>query len=152
MGFYGFSPQGMQQNQGMYSGMQQNNILPPQQVLQANGKASIDALRMAPNSSVLIMDSKEPIVWLCTTDGIGNVTSAPYDISPHKDPDPVDVNGLESRVASIENILTRLEEKLNGKPDDEPIKAANRNDGKPWSGKGNGQSAPVNGQPSSHAQ
>lgn len=152
MSFYGFN-QGMQQNPGMYSGMQQNqNILPQQQVLQANGKASIDALRMAPNSSVLIMDSKDPIVWLCTTDGLGNVTSTAYDITPHKDPDPVDVNGLETRVASIESILTRLEEKLNGKPDDEPIRTANRNDGKPWQSKGNAQQSPVNGQSSGHAQ
>ena len=138
------------QNQ-MFQGRQQPNVLQPQQVLQANGKSSIDALRMAPNSSVLIMDNTAPIVWLCTSDGLGNVTPVPYDISPHKDPPPVDMQGLETRVANMEGILTRLEEKLNGKPDDEPIRA-NRNDGKPWQGKGNVQQSPGNGQSANHAQ
>lgn len=46
-----------------------NYTLPPQQILQANGKASIDAIRMSPNSSVLIADTTEPIVWKCVSDG-----------------------------------------------------------------------------------
>lgn len=84
------------------------NILPPQTVTQVNGKASIDMLRMSPDSSVLLMDAHEPIVWLCTSDGLGNVTSVAYDISPHKDAPPVNVNRLEDRIARIETVLTNL--------------------------------------------
>ena len=93
---------------------QQANALPPQQVLQANGKASIDALRMSPNSSALIMDSTAPMVWLCTSDSLGNVSSTPYDISPHKDTPPVDTNTLESRLAVVEASITKLWEEWNG--------------------------------------
>ena len=119
-----------------YPGAQppQPNILQAQQVLQANGKASVDALRMAPNSSVLIMDNTAPIVWLCTSDSIGNVTSVPYDITPHKDPAPVDVGGLEQRISNIEAILAKLEEKINAKSDVESVRQK-PDDGKSWQSK-----------------
>ena len=98
----------------------QTNVLPPQQVLQANGKASINALRMSPNSSVLIMDTTAPLVWLCTSDSLGNVTSIPYDITAHKDTPTPDVNSFESRLVAVENsvsgILQRWEEMTNASP------------------------------------
>lgn len=84
------------------------NVLPPQQVLQANGKASISALRMSPNSSALIMDTTAPMVWLCTSDSIGNVTPVPYDISPHKDTPAPDVGSFESRLAAVESGLSGI--------------------------------------------
>ena len=87
------------------------NALPQQQVLQANGKASIDALRLAPNSSVLVMDSSAPIIWLCVSDGIGTVTSKAYDITEHKDAPVVnaDMEDLHKRLDAVEK---RIEEVL----------------------------------------
>ena len=67
-----------------------NYTLPPQQILQANGKASIDAIRMAPNSSVLIADTTQPIVWKCVSDGLGNVTAEAFDITHHKTEEEVE--------------------------------------------------------------
>ena len=81
-------------------------FLPQQQVLQANGYASVSAMKMAPNSSVLVMDTTAPIVWLCTSDGLGNVTATPYDISPHKQPE-----SIEDRLAAIESIIAKWGEK-----------------------------------------
>ena len=103
---------------------QQSNVLPPQQVLQANGKASIDALRMSPNSSALIMDSTAPIVWLCTSDSLGNVSSTPYDISQHKDTPPVDMGSVETRLATVEASINQIWEVMNNasKPDAGSIK------------------------------
>ena len=96
---------------------QQTNVLPTQQILQANGKASIDAIRMQPNSSVLIMDTTAPIVWLCVSDGLGNVSSTAYDITPHKEPEQVNV---EDRLARIERTLLAMEARY-GKSDDAEI-------------------------------
>lgn len=98
------------------------NVLPQQQVLQANGKASIDALRMAPNSSVLIMDTTAPLVWLCTSDSLGNVTPSPYDITPHKDaPEP---DSIEARLTAVEaNVSQMMEVLKNEKPDARPVKS-----------------------------
>ena len=88
---------------------QQQNILPPQQILQAKGKASIDMLRMSPNSSVLIADETAPIVWKCTSDSLGNTTAIPFDISPHKDEEQKAQEDLTVMVSSLDERIKRLE-------------------------------------------
>lgn len=97
-----------------YLNIQQNNnpmVLPPQQIMQAKGKASIDAIRMSPNSSVLIADETAPIVWKCTSDSLGNVTSEPFDISPHKDEKEVAQENVNALILDLNNRLTELENK-----------------------------------------
>lgn len=91
--------------------MNYQNTLPPQQILQANGKASIDALRMSPNSSVLIADQTQPIVWRCVSDGLGNVSSTAFDITPHKDEVLTEKEALANTLAEINERLKRLENK-----------------------------------------
>ena len=86
-----------------------NNVLPPQQILQANGKTSIDALKMAPNSSVLIADNTAPIVWKCVSDGIGNVTAEAFDIIPHKTQEQIEKDNLTITLQNIEARLKSLE-------------------------------------------
>ena len=81
------------------------------QITRVNGRNGADALRLAPNSSVLLMDENDPIVWLKVTDGAGYATVTPYSIAPYQAAAQVDVNSLEERVK-------RLEEKLNAKSDD----------------------------------
>lgn len=81
------------------------------QITRVNGRNGVDAFRMAPNCSALLMDENDPIVWLKVTDGAGYATSTPYSIAPYQAPAPVDVNSLENRVK-------RLEEMLNAKSDD----------------------------------
>lgn len=90
---------------------------PQQQILQANGKASIDAMRLAPNSSALVMDNTAPIVWLCISDSLGNVTATAYDITLHKD--APQESGLEGRITALENELKSLAERMDsyGKSD-----------------------------------
>ena len=90
--------------------------LPAQQVIQVNGKASIHTMQMAPNSSILVMDTTAPIVWLCISDGVGRVTATPYDVSKHIDPPAPD--SVEARLAGIEEALKRMEAELHGKPND----------------------------------
>ena len=80
----------------------QPNTLPQQQILQANGKQSIDALRLAPNSSVLIADSTAPIVWRCVSDSLGNVTAEAFDISPHKTEEQIQKDSIEQRLSRLE--------------------------------------------------
>lgn len=85
------------------------NMLPQQQILQANGKASIDALRLAPNSSVLIADQTAPIIWKCVSDSLGNVTATPFDISPHKDEAQLEKENFMQTLTDINGRLERLE-------------------------------------------
>lgn len=91
----------------MYNPYFQNspNILPAQQILQANGKASIDMIRLAPNSSVLIADTTAPIIWRCVSDSLGNITSEPFDIIPHKDEEQIRKESLEQRISRLEEFI-----------------------------------------------
>lgn len=114
---------------------QQANVLPAQQVIQVAGRQSIDTLQMSPNSSVLIMDTSAPIVWLCVSDGLGKVTATAYDITLHQDTPPFDIVGfaesVEGRLAALENKI-----KTEVKRDEQPHDAdARSGDSKPnsWS-------------------
>lgn len=96
--------QNYQQNQYNQQNIQRT------EVIKVNGEGGAKAFQMAPNSSVLLLDETAPIVWLKTTDGAGYPAITPYSITPYKPAPPVDVNGLEQRIA-------RLEEMINAKPD-----------------------------------
>lgn len=96
-----------QMNFGMNQAQQ--NVLPPQQILQANGKASIEALRMSPNSSALIADSTQPVIWKCISDSLGNVSAVAYDVTPHKDEAVAEKETMTRSLESITERLTRLE-------------------------------------------
>ena len=118
MSFYnpysGFSNPYQQYNPTSFLSQNNQAALPQQQVIQVNGKASVDTIQLAPNSSVLVMDTSAPIVWLCVSDGVGRVTSTPYDITEHKDAPPVDVKKIEERVAALETFVTgMLNERMN---------------------------------------
>lgn len=69
------------------------------EVVKVNGEGGAKAYQMPPNSSVLLLDETAPIVWLKTTDGAGFPSLSPYSITPYKPAPPVDVNGLEQRIA-----------------------------------------------------
>lgn len=95
-----------------YSGMQQSQYqmqAQAQQIVKVNGEPGARAYQMAPNSSVLLLDELQPIVWLKTTDGAGYPQLTPYRIEPYeREPEP-DLRSIEERI-------TRLEEALDGKP------------------------------------
>jgi hypothetical protein len=92
--------------------MNPSPILPQQQIIQVNGKASVDTIQLAPNSSVLVMDTSAPIVWMCVSDGVGKVTATPYDITIHKEAPPIDMTTIEERITRLERVI---EEVQNGK-------------------------------------
>ena len=82
----------------MYNGIQQ--------IIRVNGENGARAYQMPPNSSVLLLDENQPIVWLAQTDGAGYKTVAPYKIEPYvPEPEP-DYNAIIERI-------NKLEEKLN---------------------------------------
>jgi len=90
-------------------------VLQPQQIIQVSGKASVDTIQLAPNSSLLAMDTTAPIVWMCVSDGVGKVSATPYDIKVHEEKPPVDVESIEQRISNVEKIISELEEKVSAK-------------------------------------
>lgn len=109
--------------QNPYGYFQNQNILPQQQIIQVNGKASVDTIQLAPNSSVLVMDTSAPIVWMCVSDGIGKVTATPYDIVLHKEEPPVNISSVEQRLSAIENAIAEMEGKINAKSNGSKLKS-----------------------------
>jgi hypothetical protein len=106
-----------QSSMQQYYPQQSTPSLPAQQILKVNGEESVRQVRMAPNSSALAMDTTAPIVWLLVSDGVGSVTSTPYDISEHK----MDQRqSLEERILILEekiNELTKSHDEPNDRPD-----------------------------------
>ena len=100
---------------------QQRNSLPPQQIIQVNGKASVDTMQLAPNSSLLAMDITAPIVWMCVSDGIGNVTATPYDITLHEEKPAPDINNFEKRLINLETMVKEMS--ANAKPNAKTTKS-----------------------------
>lgn len=73
-----------------------------QQVTRVNGRNGAEMYQLAPNSSILLLDESEPIVWLKKTDGAGYPTLIPYSITPYEPEKPVDLKELEDRIKRLE--------------------------------------------------
>lgn len=80
-------------------------------ITHVKGAEGCNAFKMGANSSVLLLDEDNPIVWFVQTDGAGykkDVT--PYSMVPYVPEPPIDVKKLDER-------LSKLEAALYGEPD-----------------------------------
>lgn len=75
------------------------------EITKVNGKNGAEALQLAPNSSVLLLDETAPIIWLKVTDGAGYPTITPYSITPYQPEPEVDTRSLEARIAKLEELM-----------------------------------------------
>lgn len=78
---------------------------PRYELIKVNGEGGARNFRMAPNSQALLLDETAAIVWHAQTDGTGYLTVTPYDIIPHQQVQPVDINNLAMRVTQLEDII-----------------------------------------------
>lgn len=81
-----------------------------------SGRPGAEAFQIGANSDALLLDNTAPIVWLVQTDSAGYKTLTPYDITPHEEKKPEDV------YKSLEERITKIEEKLNGKSNTSDVK------------------------------
>lgn len=88
-------------------------------IIRVNGENGARAIRLAPNSEEIALDTTAPIAWLCHTDGAGYLTVEPYDIAPHKTAPQTDISDIEKRIA-------RLEALVNDKPDAASVKSTKK--------------------------
>lgn len=79
---------------------------PTQEVIKVNGENGAKTYQMPPNSSVLLLDTTEPIVWLKTTDSSCFPTITGYRIEPIEAPPKDRFEQLENRIAELERRLT----------------------------------------------
>lgn len=91
----------------------QNSMMPVQQeIVRVNGKEGAEAYRMAPNSSVLLLDETAPLVWCKMTDGAGYPTMTAYEITPYTPPAPPDYSTIDARMAQIETTMQQMQQLL----------------------------------------
>ena len=88
-------------------------MLPKQQVIKVRGMNAAKNIRMREDSSIILADETEPIIYLCYTDGLGNVSVDAYDITPHKSEEQKQTDQIISALTAINERLTRLEEAQN---------------------------------------
>lgn len=91
------------------SNMQNYQNTQQQTIIRVNGENGAKAFQMAgPNSSVLLLDETEPVIWVKITDGAGYPTLTKYRIEECKPEKSPEIKTLEERIS-------RLEELINGK-------------------------------------
>ena len=103
-------------NNNPYSYIPQLQVQAPHyEVNKVHGENGVDAFAMGPNSTVLLLDETDPIIWFVQTDSAGYKTKTPYDISIHT-PKPTVEDKMDERFASIDKRLKSLEEALLDEP------------------------------------
>ena len=77
----------------------------PQQIVKVSGEPGARAYQMPANSSALLLDEQQPVVWLKTTDGAGYPQLTPYRIEPFEPEPAPDLKGIEERIKRLEDMI-----------------------------------------------
>lgn len=88
-----------------------NYFQQPQQIIEVNGEAGANAYNLAANSSVMLLDTQQPICYVVKTDGAGYKTVLSFDLVPHIPKEQAMMNSIEERLKKLEEMIT------NGKSD-----------------------------------
>lgn len=86
-----------------------NNLYYPSyqtcKVPEVNGINGANAYQIGANSSVLLLDTNLPIVYLKQTDGGGYATVTAFDLVPHKDTATKEIEDINSRLDRLEELI-----------------------------------------------
>ena len=100
---------------------------PQMEILKANGEEGVNAFPMAPNSSAIFLDTKEPLIWVAVTDSAGYKTVNGFSITPYIPEQPVTPADLKTEIGSIIERLDKIEERMS--------QHAQSNNGSSWQSK-----------------
>lgn len=78
-----------------------------QEIIKVNGEngARTYSGRMMPNSSALLLDETQAVVWLAQTDGAGYPNLTAYNITPKQEDKIPDYSTLDERITRLEAIM-----------------------------------------------
>lgn len=86
-----------------------NNLYYPSyqtcKVPEVNGMNGANAYQIGANSSVLLLDTNLPIVYLKQTDGGGYATVTAFDLVAHKDAETKNMEDIKSRLDKLEELI-----------------------------------------------
>ena len=85
--------------------------LPMQTEIQkVNGLDSANAFQLGPNSSIILMDLNDPLIYVLVSDASGYKTVTAFDITPHVEQKPADkLQLLTDRIVKIEERMNAYE-------------------------------------------
>lgn len=92
----------------------------PQKVIEVSGRAGAEAYPLGAESSALMLDTTAPILWVAKTDSGGYKTLTAFDIKEHDEQKQEDV------IKSLEDRIKKIEERLNGKSNNQDVKQQRR--------------------------
>lgn len=95
--------------QNYYNNFQQQQQ-PHYEIIKVNGKPGVDAFRMGPNSSIILVDETTNLVWFVRTDGAGYKEATPFTITHYVEQPPVDLNVLMAKVQNLENMVAEMKQ------------------------------------------
>ena len=96
---------------GMYNRQQ----LPVYSASPIHGQNAAWQFPMGPNSEIYLPDADQDIIWWIRTDNQGNRSVQPFDVTPHKEPEPVDMENLLARLGAVEEWINAKSNKSNAK-------------------------------------
>lgn len=110
----GYNPQMQIPYQTQYNTLRQD-FSPKQEIIRVNGENGAKAFNLPPNSSILLLDESQPIIWVKMTDGAGYPTIKAYNITPTETQSQTDVLNLEARIKKLEDIINEQSNNANAK-------------------------------------
>lgn len=86
---------------------------PPQvKIFNVNGRAGAEAFNLAPDSSIFLLDSKDPVIWLVTTDSAATKTitriKAVIEEEPAQQQTATPSGELQQVNEKLEDVISRL--------------------------------------------
>lgn len=99
----------------MNSGLTFNNRGPVYTAAPIHGQNAAWQFPMGANSEIYLPDADEDIIWWIRTDNMGNRTVTPFDVTPHKEPEQVDLNDIVARLSALEDKIYVKQNKSNAK-------------------------------------
>ena len=102
------------------NGMNTMGFLPPQHIPTAKSEESLKRLRMAPDSDVIIMHDEDPVVFICQTDSLGNMSYEAFDLVKRKTKEEQVQDQLIQTLLLINTRLDNLEARLDESVIEEP--------------------------------
>ena len=121
------------------------NYIPKQNVRKVKGLQGAQKIMMDKESSILILDEDEPIIYFCQTDSFCNLSVDAYDITPHKTEEEIQTNRILAAIDIMNKRLERVEARLDESDTCEDV-AENVTTAEPQTNKGNMEYAQLTGQ------
>ena len=97
------------------------NMQQPVRISNVNGRAGAEAFKLGPDSSIFLLDSKDPVIWMVTTDSAATktITRIKAIIEPEEQSSEQSVqsqpkvdDGMIEKLDNIVKRLTKLEERF----------------------------------------